>query len=142
MGRRCCRRRSLLLLLLELRLGLGSGMGGSHLSLRLGHQVMLLLLLGGQATFLDLLEVAAQRIAAWCLDNRAVLTGQLRFVVVVVGARVAIVLALLLLLALLAAIDVVLQLDAHLAICGLVLDEAVLQQVLGVRPLVIVLNCW
>lgn len=118
-------------------------MGGSRLSLRLGHQVMLLLLLlGGQATLLDLLEVAAQRIAAWCLDNGAVLTGQLRFVVVVVGARVAIVLALLLLLALLAAIDVVLQLDAHLAICGLVLNEAVLQQVLGVRPLVIVLNCW
>lgn len=116
---------------------MGSGLG-------LGEQLMMLLLLllfGGHASLLDLLEVATQGIATRRLDNGAGLTGQLRLVVIVVRARVAIIFTLLLLLALLAAIDVILELNAHLSIRWLILNEGMLQQILGIRPLVIVLNC-
>lgn len=78
------------------------------------------------SALLDLLEVATQSIAASRLDNGRRLAGHLRLLFIIVRAGIAIVLAAFL-LPLFAPVDVVLQLDAHLAFRRLLPDERVLQ---------------
>jgi hypothetical protein len=92
---------------------------------------------------LNLLEVASQGVATWCLMNdRRRLTGRLANVFVLIfRARIPIVFTLLLLLALFAAVNVVLQLYSNLSLCRLLLDERVLQQDLRVWPLVVIFHC-
>lgn len=92
------------------------------------------------ASLLYLLEVASQSVAAWRLNDATGLAGRLRVLLLVLRAGVAIVLALLLLFPLLAPVDVVLELYPDLPFGRLVPNERVLEQLLGVRSVVVVLH--
>lgn len=91
-------------------------------------------------TFLDLLEVATQRVTSWCLNDWWWLAGNLRLFFLILTARIMIIFTFLLLLALLASIDVILQLNANLSLGRLLLDERCFEKLLRVRSLVIILH--
>jgi hypothetical protein len=99
------------------------------------------ILLRQRPTLLNLLEVATQRVTTRLLDDRRRFASRLCVVLLILGARVAVVFTFFLLLTLLAPIDVILELYPNLAFGRLFLDEGRLQQLFRVRPLMIVFHC-
>lgn len=91
-------------------------------------------------SFLNLLKVTAQGVTARCLNDGGRFSGQSRFLLLVFTTAVSIIVSFFLLLAFLTTVDVILKLNPHLSLRRLVPNKRVFEQLLRVRPLMVVLD--